>query len=260
VDWLQNEFAEEQRAGFARLKRVPDTQVIRFLDHFASLNAVEQSELSKVLAEWSSYHLSGTPLPHSTYEQFARATAYPDRTEGLRYTGVNLLAGLEKGISHGGLAGWFQSRGITGLAMQPPEHLLRDLDDLVPAKIPTLRRLVKTEFAQLFAPNARDIGSETWRYEGMLGQSSLKVLIRYSGKMGRPQLEYQIQVQAKERALTAPNLCFESVLGVGFGRWDYLTQNNAERSVQLLSELVDYFARLPERLPARCEGWENGTA
>jgi hypothetical protein len=233
------------------LKRVPDTQVIRFLDHFASLTAAERSELSTVLAEWSSYRLSGTPVPHSTYEQFARATAFPDRSEGLRYTGVNLLAGLEKGAGPGGLAGWFQTRGITGLAMQPPEHLMHDLGDLVPAKIPTLRRLVKTVFAQLFAPTASDVGSETWRYEGMLGQSSLKVLIRYSGRMGRPQLEYQVQVQAKDRALTAPNLCFESVLGVGFGRWDYLTQDNAEPSVRLLGELVDYLAKLPERLPTR---------
>ena len=52
VGWLRNEFAEERRTGFARLKRVPDTQVIRFLDHFASLNAVEQLELTAVLADW----------------------------------------------------------------------------------------------------------------------------------------------------------------------------------------------------------------
>src|SRR5262245_19393834 len=166
VGWLRNEFAEEQRAGFERLKRVPDTQVIRFLDHFASLNPAEQSELAAVLAEWSSYRFSESPLPHSTYEQFARATAFPGRSEGLRYTGVNLLAGLDKGASHGGLAGWSQMRGITGLAMQPPEHLLRDVGELVPVQMPTLRRLVKAEFTRLFAATATDIGSESWRYEG----------------------------------------------------------------------------------------------
>jgi hypothetical protein len=78
---------------------------------------------------------------------------------------------------------------------------------------------------------------------------SLRVMIRYSGKMGRPQLECQILVRGKERGLTGPNLCFESVLGVGFGRWDYPTRDNAERSVRLPGELVQYVARLPERLP-----------
>ena len=67
--------------------------------------------------------------------------------------------------------------------------------------------------------------------------------------MGRPQLQYQVEVRGKGRVITAPNLCFESILGVGFGWWDYLTQENAERSVALLGELVDYVARLPERLP-----------
>lgn len=257
VRWLRDEFAEEQRAGFARLKRVPDTRVIGFLDDFAALSPSDQSVLAAMLADWSSYKLSGDPIPPSVAEQFTRATCFRHLAEGLRYTGVNLLAGLAKDERNGGLAGWLQKTGITGLAAQPSENLVREIGDLVPVKIPTLRRLVKSAFAQLFAPTARDIDSETWFYEGVLGQSSLKVVIRYSGRMGRPQLAYQVQVQCKERALMAPDLCFESVLGVGFGRWDYLTPDNAERSVDLLGELVEYVAKLPERLPARC-GAEPG--
>jgi hypothetical protein len=247
--WVRTEFAEEERSGFARLKRVPDTQVIRFLDHIASLNDADRSELISVLAEWSSYHLSADRIPHATYERFVRATSYPGRAEGLRYTGVNLLAGLAKVDAHGGLAGWFQSRGVTGLAMQPPEPLLRDVADLVPAKPATLRRLVQKVFDPLFAPTIRDIGSETWWYEGTLGPSPLRVEIRYSGRMGRPQLDYQVHFRGDNRTITSPNLCFESVLGVGFGRWDYLTKANAESSVQLLGELIAYVAALPDRLP-----------
>src|SRR5262245_16041388 len=141
--WVRNEFAEEERSGFARLKRIPDTQVIRFLGHLDSLNAPDRSEWIRVLAEWASYHLSADQIPRATYERFVRATSYPGRTEGLRYTGVNLLAGLAKGDRHGGLAGWFRSRGVTGLAMQPPEPLLRDVADLGPAKPTDLRRLVQ---------------------------------------------------------------------------------------------------------------------
>src|SRR5262249_54813326 len=113
VDWLRDEFAEEQRAGFARLKRVPDTRVIGFLDDFATLSPSDQSDLAAVLANWSSYKLSGDPLPASVIEQFTRATCFRHLAEGLRYTGVNLLAGLAKGEPHGGLAGWLQKTGIT---------------------------------------------------------------------------------------------------------------------------------------------------
>jgi hypothetical protein len=252
VNWLRAEFVAEQRAGFPRLRRVPDTHVIRFLDHFASLDASKQAELAAILSDWSSYKFVQIPLPTSTYEQFTRATAFPGRTDGLRYTGVTLLAGLAQGASHGGLDGWCEMRRITGLALQPPETLLRDRADLVPVKTPTLRNLVKSAFAKLFAPQAQEIGDGYWRYEGTLAGSSLRVLIRFAGKMGRPQLRYEVEARGKGRVIAAPNFCFESVLGAGFGTWDYLTQENAARSVELLCELVEYVARLPERLPEGC--------
>jgi hypothetical protein len=126
VRWLRDEFAEEQRAGFARLKRVPDTRVIGFLDDFAVLSPSDQSVLAAMLADWSSYKLSGDPIPPSVAEQFTRATCFRHLAEGLRYTGVNLLAGLAKDERNGGLAGWLQKTGITGLAAQPSENLVRE--------------------------------------------------------------------------------------------------------------------------------------
>ncbi|MGH6845897.1 MAG: hypothetical protein ACREC0_00230 [Methylocella sp.] len=252
VDWVLSEFEVEQRNGFSTLKRVPDTRVIRFLDHFANLNSGDQSELAAILAEWSSYKFSGTPIAVPTVDQFTRATVFPGRAEGLRYMGIKLLAGLAKGSGHGELDDWFRMRGITGLALQPPENLVRDASDLIPVRIPTIRRVVQAAFAKLFAPNVTEIGGGIWRFEGMLGESSLKVMIRYSGKMGRPQLKYEVAVRAKGRVIAAPNLCLESVLGAGFGGWDYLTEENAVRSVALLCELVEYVARLPERLPDGC--------
>ncbi len=251
VDWLRNEFAAEQSAGFPRLNRVPDTRVIAFLDHFATLGPAQQWELTTVLAHWSSYHFLEVPIPSETVEQFTRATTFPGRTpgQGLRYTSVNLLAGLTKEAGDAGLDGWFGKRGVTGLALQPPKSLVGDSGTLTPVRIPGLRRLVKTALTRLFAPNVEDIGSETWLYEGMLAGSSLRVLIRYSGRMGRRQLDYQVAVRSQQRALAAPNLCYESILGVGFGRWDYLTKENADRSVDLLAELVEYVARVPGRLP-----------
>jgi hypothetical protein len=65
-------------------------------------------------------------------------------------------------------------------------------------------------------------------------------------------MRYEAEVHGKGWAIVAPNFRFESVLGVGFGSWDCLTPENADRSVALLCELVEYVARLPERLPEGC--------
>ncbi len=249
VEWLHTEFAVEQQAGFPVLKRVPDTQVIRFLDHFEGLDQAGQSALKAIMFEWSSFNFIGVPPPHPLLKTFTQATAFTNRRSGRRYTGVKLLAGLAKDPSHNGLAGYFKSLGIEGLALEPPQYLLGDAVDLVPIGIPSLRRKVKAAFSELFAPKLTDMGSEFWRYEGAIDDCQIRVDIRYSGRMGRPQLAYGVRVQGKDRQIVCPNLCFESVYGVGFGHWDYLTKENTDRSMELLKELVSWLARLPERLP-----------
>ena len=188
VKWLRTQFVAEQEAGFPLLRRVPDAKVIRFLDHFAEYDRDGQSELIAILVEWSSYILAGIPLPGPTCERFAQATALPGLGTGLRYTGVNLLAGLARDTSHDGLPGFFQKQGITGLALEPPKGLLSDASEVVSVRIPSLRRMVAARFSTLFSPQVTDLGSETWRYEGELDGCQLKIDIQYSGRMGRPQL------------------------------------------------------------------------
>ncbi len=103
VQWLHSEFAAEQQAGFPILKRVPDTQVIRFLDHFESLDQAGQLALKEILFEWSSFHFLDVPPPNPNWKSFAEATSFPDCRGGRRYTGVKLLAGLAKDTSYDGL-------------------------------------------------------------------------------------------------------------------------------------------------------------
>jgi hypothetical protein len=247
LEWLRREFMAEQNSGFARLKRIPDTRVIRFLDHFCDLDVEKQSALMAILVEWSSHNLIGT-LPNPIYEKFVEANSFLKHVGGLRYTGVSLLSGLANECTFGGLPAYFQARGSTGVALELPTDLVRNFADLVPVKPARLRRLVNSAFAELFAPRVTDIGSEIWRYEGTLEAALVTLHIRFSGRIGRPQLTYNATVRSKGRALVSPNLCFESILGVGLGHWDFITEENAERSVSLLTEFIAWLARLPATL------------
>lgn len=249
VNWLKAEFRAEQKSDFTVLRQVPDTRVIRFLDHYTSLDSAAQAALLEILVDWSSYGLIEPP-PNPVWQQYSNAVTLPGIGTGVRYTGVNLLAGLMKDASHNGLEDFYRKQGVTGLAMILPKELISDLSMIIPVRIPTLRRMVKSAFTRLFSAEISDLGSEILRYEGELNECRIRVQIRYSARMGRPQLEYGTEVHGKGRSIRTPSLCFESLLGVGFGRWDYITEENAERSVQLLAELVQWVARLPDRLPS----------
>jgi hypothetical protein len=160
VDWLRAEFAAEQASDFARLKRIPATRIVWFLDTFTRLNPTEQSAVVDTLTEWSSYSFLGQLRPPAVVERFSRCTTPPALAEGVRCTGVNLLAGLAKTRQYGSLQGWLTAQAITGLAAQPPEHLASCLEELQPIRIPTLRRLVQRAFAARFATVSQDMGSD----------------------------------------------------------------------------------------------------
>ncbi|MFQ3582260.1 MAG: hypothetical protein SNJ67_08750 [Chloracidobacterium sp.] len=250
VEWIRNEFAAEQGAGFPRLKCIPDTRVVRFLDHFATLNAGEQSDLIAILADWSAHKFSRKAMLPATNERFKQATAFQNVTGGIRYTGVKLLAGLQKSAKLGGLPAWFQARGITGLAMQVPTPLARDMSDLVPVRLDTLGRQVKAAFARRFAASERMFEPSFRQYRGRHGRVSLTITVRYRGDLLNAQLHYSVDVKDEETDTAIPGLIFEGVLGgVGLGLWNYLTRENTARSVSLLCDLVEYVAEVPQRLP-----------
>lgn len=185
---------------------MPDTKVIRFLDHFDSLDPAGRSSLLTILVDWASHQLAGTPPPNPAYEQFSKATSFPGRRGGYRYLDVNLLAGLAKEKEHSQLLDFFRQQQVMDLALVPAEGLAHEPSDLVPVKPAALRRRVNATLQELFAPQVTDIGSETWRYQGQLEGSDLKLDIRYSGRMGRPQLSYNAEVRGRTRAWSTRTL------------------------------------------------------
>jgi hypothetical protein len=42
--------------------------------------------------------------------------------------------------------------------------------------------------------------------------------------------------------------CFESVLGMGFGHWNYIVEENVEDAMILLEDLIKYSVTLPKRM------------
>jgi hypothetical protein len=111
---LRDEFEAERADGFPRLKRVPSTQVVRFLDYFAALGSDEQAGLAEALADHGSFYFS-PPVPYPYHgnaacQRFAAAASTWKLSEGLRYTGLKLLAALAKGSTESALTDRFRAR------------------------------------------------------------------------------------------------------------------------------------------------------
>jgi hypothetical protein len=253
------ELAQEVAAGFPRLKRLPNTQVIRLADYLTALAAPERDALLDAMAHFNAaalvpaqYAAEGAERErHPVFGRFLAATAFRGLAGGYRYTPVKILGGIARDQAIGGLEGWIKHQAVSGLERQPPEGLVPDLGCLTPVKPAKLKKLVEAAFAKVFAPPPVKLASDCWKYVGVIENSQVVVDLFFGpqGRVNPRQLQYTLRAAAGD-----PNdwryATYEGLWSLNTV-WDYLTEENAERSAALLAELVVYLTGLVARVRGR---------
>jgi hypothetical protein len=256
---LRAEFAEEAAAGFPRLKRIPHTSIFSLLDYYDSLNNAQHQALLDGLARFGSdlffpreakagqarvAEMEAHPGFGPYYKSMNSSPAF--RT-GLRYTDVKMLVAMSKCKEvqdEGGIEGFYANRATSNLAMQPRSDLLPDKSDIRPAKSPLLRKIVDAVLKPLL-PEKEKQGGGNFLYSGPLGSGEADVAVDFGSIMG--QLRYGVSVTNTPHTIPMRLLYFEA-LWFQHGGWDYLTEENAERSIALMPELIQYLVRLADRI------------
>ncbi len=247
IDLLRAAFAEEAAAGFPRLQRVPQTKAIQLLDYFASLGAADQAGLLDALAlrgaiQFLPGHGGSMPSAPAFDRYWAAITSQGPFVGGYRYCDVKFLSMVPKVEEFGGYEGWinnYQKPWVSERALQPRKDLLPDLDCLKPAKAPLLRKLLTAAFGQLGFTSERRAGGE----QKYVGPSGVAVAVDFGSYLG--QVCYGVSITCGQ--IKVVRVSYESLWSQP-GGWDYLTEENAQRSIELLPELVEYLTGLTERV------------
>ena len=202
---ILSHLSEESAADFPRLRRIPSTGIIAFLDYYSQLPSPAQEELLASLAARASGLLGPvkeTVAPTPPWNAWLRARQSPAYSGGYRYSSLKLIAMMRRDP---------QSDALLKLGNQQPPRpdLLPDLSNFTPAKAPFLKKLVKAK-ESLFAPY-----NVEFDYGGQLTQ------LRHGVPCGGPVA-----------------IAYEQIWGAPAG-WDYLTEENAARSIDLLPEQVE---------------------
>jgi hypothetical protein len=261
---LRADFVEEASRGFPRLRRIPCTGIVRLLDYFASLGPAEQQSLLDGIAYFGTGGLIPSEAPRGN-ERISQMSEHPGFgpyyttmrspgpfAGGYRYTGVKTISQMANCAEIGGLEGWL--KGFSGLALEPRRDLLPDIGCLKPAQAPVLRKQVGAVLKQrgFVAEKKTPRGGDN-KYTTARGNSRLTVSLDFGSYMG--QLCYGVSVANDLHTLKIARLTYESLWGQ-HGGWDYLTEENAVRSIELLPELVDYIACLADRVNGLTSGDE----
>jgi hypothetical protein len=251
--------AQEVEAGFPLLSRIPSTGIVQFLDNFATLEPADRMSLLDALARIAALNFFPAPLIARAHEQFRttdstvirfyRGMQSGDFAYGLRYLDVRMARAAVRDpetMAH-------MARTRAALDFQPrddlPELLVSStpLRDIQTVRAPQLRKLLNPMLLKrLGAKPQKRLGGELV-YEGMIGDIPLRVSIIFSNIYA--QMHYAVTWSVRERALLAQRFNYEIMWGSNTG-WDYLTEENAARSIDLLDQLLLRLARLFERVLA----------
>jgi hypothetical protein len=253
--FLRSELAEEAASGLSRLKRIPYTDIIWFLDYFAALDGAEREALLDGLARWGAMALLPGQCGPADVQQLEReCPAFARWREprgrmgykgGTRYTDVKMLS-MDPGLRE--IKNYHEDwiKNSSPLAFQPRADLLPDLSALKPAKAPLLRKLVNAAFAKLFSPEKQKQGGNSWKYLGSLGNTEVTVWVDF-GSQFCGQLQSGVSATHPEYKVKIVRLSYERLWDANLG-WDYLTEENAPRSIDFLAEQVAYLVKLADRV------------
>jgi hypothetical protein len=252
---LRAGLAEEAAAGFPRLTRIPYTDIIWFLDYYDGLAAAERTALLDALARAGAWFFfprqsSREPEMDPVLMHFRETIGRPGGKGGTRYTDVKMLC-MDPSLREPG--GYHESwrQHFTALHFRPRADLLPDLSHLKAAKAPLLRKLVNAALTRLFAPKKEKQPGGACKYVGPYGNGELTVWVDFGSMLG--QLRYEVSLKNAAYPLPAARLCYERFWGAHLG-WDYLTEENAARSIDFFAEQVVYLAKLVDRVNGLANG------
>src|SRR6266702_3288293 len=250
---MRTDLVAEADSGFARLRRIPSSGTIRFLDYFSSLAPAERSSLLDSHARAAAMTFCPTVAGYDSILELVntdpalvaqhKALSSPWYSMGLRYEGLRMRkAMMSDAMSVEMMAKTRASLDFTPRDDMPPELVADpDLANVKPAKAPQMRKLIEAAFKKLFAPQKRKLAGGSTAYTGVLLGAETTVWIDYAG-MGM-QLLHGVSIPDEMRRVLVARLTYESLWGAGRG-WDYITEENAEASMQLLYELIVNVVRL----------------
>lgn len=256
---IRAEQKEEAAAGFPTLQRIPSTGAIKLLDYVATLPPEEIDRVLDAYARLGALSFFPAPLIARAHEhlrttepaiqRLAAAYQSPAFAYGLRYLDLRMhRAAMRDPQSVAELA-----KTRARLDFQPRDDLPERLAATTPIteietiRAPELRKLLREMMVKRQGLTAgKRIGGELI-YEGRIEGVPLRVSIIFSNLYA--QMTYGLGWAAGERRLVAQRVVWEQFFGVGSG-WDYLTAANAQRSIDLLEELLLRLARLCARIEA----------
>jgi len=237
LDFFRCDFHQEERSGFARLSRVPDSSVMARLAYYRSLSDADRLAFADCCAHmaYASYGflVNAPPIDHTKHPFFSR------------WSGANTIVGWTKSVPL--LRAAVQQYKIDlkrGVKSIVTKELFEYASSIRSIKAPELRKRVRAALRPLGYEKLDKMGNYWCRKDGR----EFQVFVDYGGRGA--QLRYVVARPEFKDVHPLSQFRFEQALGFGFGDWDFIVEENVDEAFALFADLVAESYALPDRIRA----------
>jgi len=247
VSLVRDYMHAEAYAGYPLLRQIPSTRATVCFDYLESISLGERQELLDARARITALGFVLSPVAQQEILQlvesspalvkYRAAMLRGPLAMGLRYQSIRMAKAMLSDAKS--VAMMRQTRSALGYVPRDdaPVPLVNNADVtmLRPAKAPVLKKLVKPLLQDLLGAKEEKMPGGTMKYDGALDGTSVKVRVDYAAR--DVQMIYSVSIPDPERKVVLIGSGYEHFFGMG-GGWDYITEENAKASVDLLPELL----------------------
>lgn len=235
-----SEIATEVRSGFARLLRIPDSDVLKKLHYYSLLNEADKQAFLDCSAHWASRYYGfvvGAPrhslTDHPFFSHWSQGPGWNRDFNDIR--SVPLLRARVQQYK-------------IDLHNKVPSHVTKEQFEQASStrsvKAPELRKRAR-KILKTFGHYETDrLGGHWCRF----GDVNFCVILDFGGRSA--QLRYSVARPEFKDVHPLKQFAFETAVGCGFGRWDYIVEENVDDVFSIFAEVVQYSLELPDRICA----------
>jgi hypothetical protein len=260
VSLIRDHMHAEADAGYPLLRRIPSTHATARFDYLESVSPAERDELLEAHARVAALGFAPTPSAQQQILQLVNSNPalvkYRDARSrgalamGLRYQSIRMAKAVLNDAQSVAMMQQTRSTLTSVPRDDAPVPLVNDADvsKLHPAKAPQLKKLVKPMLQGVLGVKEEKMPGGTMKYDGALDGTQVKVRVDYAAR--DVQVIFAVSIPDPERKIVVVGTGYEHFFGMG-GGWDYLTEENAEASINLLPELLRRLVALRNEVKRR---------
>ncbi|HYL10806.1 MAG TPA: hypothetical protein VEU31_08720 [Candidatus Acidoferrales bacterium] len=242
LNFFRREFQMEERSGFARLKRVPDSHVTANLRYYSSLGEVDKIAFADCSAHWAHVcygFVVGAPkcdhTQHPFFSKWKSSNPLRNHDWDAEMRSVPYLRAMVQ---------TYKMDMHRGVSSYVTKEQFDYASSVRPVKAPELRKRVRAALNPLGYYKIDELGYYCCRQ----GKREFRVHIDYGGR--HAQLRYVVSRSEFKGVHPLSQFGFERALGFGHGDWNFIVEENVDDVFSLFPELVTYSFDLPDRIRA----------